>query len=140
MNTGLTETQMKQFISVLEYKVGKKEAERVSEILRTALSTSMQSSRHTKCKCIGAGDISAWACHAEEMGGRYVRLAEIEIDPSQLEGYKAAVKEETRNLCPRGGRSSGLICRVGKDNPAHISSLKYILMRMRTSTSGNASF
>ncbi len=31
---------------------------------------------------------------AGEMQARYVRLAEIEIDPAQLESYKAAVKEE----------------------------------------------
>jgi alkylhydroperoxidase/carboxymuconolactone decarboxylase family protein YurZ len=95
MNTGLTETQMKQFISVLEYKVGKKEAERVSEILRTALST-----RHAEQPATPSVSVSVpetylrGPAHAEEMGGRYVRLAEIEIDPSQLEGYKAAVKEE----------------------------------------------
>jgi quinol monooxygenase YgiN len=31
---------------------------------------------------------------AEPMEGRVVRLAELEIDPAQLEGYKAALKEE----------------------------------------------
>ena len=38
MNTGLTEAQMKDFISVFESKVGKKEAEKVNEILAEVLS------------------------------------------------------------------------------------------------------
>jgi 4-carboxymuconolactone decarboxylase len=38
MNTGLTEAQMKNFISVLKSKVGKKEAESASEILAEVLS------------------------------------------------------------------------------------------------------
>jgi 4-carboxymuconolactone decarboxylase len=38
MNTGLTEAQMKDFISVLKSKVGKKEAESASEILAEVLS------------------------------------------------------------------------------------------------------
>ena len=39
MNTGLTETQMKDFISVLEAKVGKKEADNANEILNKVLSS-----------------------------------------------------------------------------------------------------
>jgi 4-carboxymuconolactone decarboxylase len=38
MNTGLTEAQMKDFISVLKSKVGTKEAESASEILGKVLS------------------------------------------------------------------------------------------------------
>jgi 4-carboxymuconolactone decarboxylase len=38
MNTGLSETQLKDFISVLEAKVGKKEAEDASELLAKVLS------------------------------------------------------------------------------------------------------
>ncbi len=38
MNTGLTEAQMKGFISVLESKIGKKEAESANEILAEVLS------------------------------------------------------------------------------------------------------
>jgi 4-carboxymuconolactone decarboxylase len=37
MNTGLTEPQMKEFISVLEAKVGKKEAESASQVLTVVL-------------------------------------------------------------------------------------------------------
>ena len=38
-----------------------------------------------------------WACRRssiEPTQGRVVRLAELEIDPAQLESYKAALKEE----------------------------------------------
>jgi hypothetical protein len=38
MNTGLTEAQMKDFISVLTSKVGTKEAESASELLAEVLS------------------------------------------------------------------------------------------------------
>jgi alkylhydroperoxidase/carboxymuconolactone decarboxylase family protein YurZ len=38
MNTGLTEAQMKDYVSVLESKVGKKEAENASEVLGQVLS------------------------------------------------------------------------------------------------------
>jgi alkylhydroperoxidase/carboxymuconolactone decarboxylase family protein YurZ len=38
MNTGLTEAQMKNFISVLKSKVGKKEAESASELLAEVVS------------------------------------------------------------------------------------------------------
>ena len=37
MNTGLTEEQMKDFISVLEFRVGKKEAEGADQVLRRVL-------------------------------------------------------------------------------------------------------
>jgi alkylhydroperoxidase/carboxymuconolactone decarboxylase family protein YurZ len=37
MNTGLTETQMKDFISVLKAKVGKKEAESANQVLAAVL-------------------------------------------------------------------------------------------------------
>jgi alkylhydroperoxidase/carboxymuconolactone decarboxylase family protein YurZ len=39
MNTGLTRAQLKGFISVLESKVDKEEADRASEILAEVLST-----------------------------------------------------------------------------------------------------
>ena len=42
MNTGLTAAQMKDFVSVLESKVGKKEAENASEILGQVLSARAQ--------------------------------------------------------------------------------------------------
>ena len=42
MNTGLSEAQMKDFTTVLEAKVGKKEAENASEILDKVLSARAQ--------------------------------------------------------------------------------------------------
>jgi alkylhydroperoxidase/carboxymuconolactone decarboxylase family protein YurZ len=39
MNVGLTETQMKGFISVLKAKVGKKEADFAHEVLNKVLSS-----------------------------------------------------------------------------------------------------
>jgi quinol monooxygenase YgiN len=37
--------------------------------------------------------VVAGAALARDSDGRYIQLAEIEIDPAQLEAYKAAVKE-----------------------------------------------
>ena len=45
---------------------------------------------------IGASVLAASLCGAavaEEMQGQYVQVAEIEIDPAQLDDYKAAVRE-----------------------------------------------
>lgn len=42
----------------------------------------------------GAG---AGALHAQEPDGRVVRIAELVIDPAQLDAYTAAVKEEMEN-------------------------------------------
>ena len=38
---------------------------------------------------LGLGGVAV----AQEMQGQYVQIAEIEIDPAQLEEYKAAVRE-----------------------------------------------
>ena len=40
-----------------------------------------------------------------------VRIAELEIDPAQLEKYKAAVKEEMEISDPGGARSTGHLLR-----------------------------
>jgi quinol monooxygenase YgiN len=34
------------------------------------------------------------AAVAQEAGGRYVQVAEIEVDPAQLDAYRAAVQEQ----------------------------------------------
>jgi quinol monooxygenase YgiN len=34
------------------------------------------------------------AAHGEEAQGRYVQIAEIEVDPAQIENYRAAVNEQ----------------------------------------------
>ncbi len=38
MNTGLTEAQMKDFVAILEYRVGKREAEDAARLLAEVLS------------------------------------------------------------------------------------------------------
>lgn len=57
---------------------------------------------------------------AEEMRGRYVRLAEVEIDPAQLERYKAAAKEEIETSVRVEPGVLALYAVSEKDNPAHI--------------------
>ena len=46
---------------------------------------------------VGASILASSLCGravAQEMQGQYVQVAEIEIDPGQLEDYKAAVREQ----------------------------------------------
>jgi quinol monooxygenase YgiN len=58
---------------------------------------------------------------AEEMQGRYVRLAEIEIDPAQIANYKAAAKEEIETSVRVEPGVLALYAVSEKDNPAHIT-------------------
>jgi quinol monooxygenase YgiN len=57
---------------------------------------------------------------AEERQGQYVQVAEIEIDPAQLESYKAAVKEQIETAIRVEPRVLVLYAVSEKDNPAHI--------------------
>ena len=66
---------------------------------------------------------------ASSLGGRvlaevardpYVRVAEIEIDPAQLEAYKAAVKEEIESSVRVEPGILALYAVSDKDNPAHV--------------------
>lgn len=41
----------------------------------------------------------------------YIRIAEIEIDPAQIERFKAAAKEEIGNVNPGGAGRVGAVCR-----------------------------
>ena len=50
----------------------------------------------------------------------YVRLAEIEIDPAQLEPYKAAVKEQIEAAVRLEPGVLALYSVTDKENPAHI--------------------
>jgi quinol monooxygenase YgiN len=50
----------------------------------------------------------------------YVRVAEIEIDPVQLEAYKAAVSEEIETSVRAEPGVLALYAVAAKDNPAHI--------------------
>jgi len=57
---------------------------------------------------------------AKEMQGRYVRLAELEIDPAQLESYKAVAKEQIETSVRVEPGVLALFAVSQKDNPAHI--------------------
>ena len=50
----------------------------------------------------------------------YVRVAEIEIDPTQLEAYKAAVKEQIEAAVQREAGVLVLYSVADKDDPAHV--------------------
>ena len=50
----------------------------------------------------------------------YVRVAEIEIDPAQLEAYKAAVKEQIEAAVQLEAGVLALYSVADKDNPAHV--------------------
>jgi quinol monooxygenase YgiN len=49
-----------------------------------------------------------------------VRVAEIEIDPAQLEAYKAAVKEQIEAAVQLEAGVLALYSVADKDNPAHV--------------------
>ncbi|HXZ38657.1 MAG TPA: putative quinol monooxygenase [Thermodesulfobacteriota bacterium] len=57
---------------------------------------------------------------AEEMQGRYVRLAELEIDPAQLESYKGVAKEQIETSVRVEPGVLALYAVSQKDNPAHV--------------------
>lgn len=54
------------------------------------------------------------------MQGRVVRMAELEIDPVQLEAYKAALKEEIETSIRSEPGVLTLYAVSLKENPAHI--------------------
>ena len=58
--------------------------------------------------------------HAEETQGQYVRLAEIEIDPAQLESYRTAAKEEIEASVRIEPGVLALYAVSEKDNPGRI--------------------
>lgn len=57
---------------------------------------------------------------AKPMQGQLVRLAELEIDPAQLENYQAALKEEIETSIRVEPGVLTLYAVGEKDNPAHI--------------------
>ncbi len=58
------------------------------------------------------------------MPGRVVRLAELEIDPIQLEAYKAALREEIHTSIRIEPGVLTLYAVALKENPAHIRILE----------------
>ena len=61
---------------------------------------------------------------AEGTQDPYVRVAEIEIDPAQIEAYKAAVKEEIEASVRGEPGVVALYAVSAKDNPAHVRVLE----------------
>jgi quinol monooxygenase YgiN len=57
---------------------------------------------------------------AQDTKGPYVRVAEIEIDPAQLEAYKAAVKQQIEAAVQLEAGVLALYSVADKDNPAHV--------------------
>jgi quinol monooxygenase YgiN len=57
---------------------------------------------------------------ADRMQEPYVRVAEIEIDPAQIEAYKAAINEEIEMSVRAEPGVLALYAVSVKDNPAHI--------------------
>jgi quinol monooxygenase YgiN len=57
---------------------------------------------------------------AEERQGQYVQVAEIEIDPAQLENYKAAVREQIETAIRVEPGVLVLYAVSEKDDPARI--------------------
>jgi quinol monooxygenase YgiN len=57
---------------------------------------------------------------AQERQGMNVRIAELDIDPAQLEAYKAALREEIETSIRVEPRVLALYAVSEKDNPARI--------------------
>jgi quinol monooxygenase YgiN len=57
---------------------------------------------------------------AQEIQGQYIQLAEIEIDPAQLEAYKAAVKEHIETAVRVEPGVLALYAVSDKDNPTQV--------------------
>src|SRR4051812_24539108 len=79
---------------------------------------------NTRQLLLAGASILAWtACDAavaQERQVQYVQIAEIKIDPAQLEDYKAAVKEHAETAIRA---EPGVLVLYGvseKDNPTHI--------------------
>jgi quinol monooxygenase YgiN len=67
---------------------------------------------------------ACWGAPAEQTQGRVVRLAELEIDPAQLENYKAALREEIETSIRVEPGVLTLYAVALKDHPAHIRILE----------------
>jgi quinol monooxygenase YgiN len=61
------------------------------------------------------------AAMGEEMLQQYIQIAEIEVDPAQLDGYKAAVKEQIEAAIRLEPGVLVLYSVANKDNPAHVT-------------------
>ena len=58
---------------------------------------------------------------SEERPERYIQIAEIEVDPAQLDGYKAAATEQIEAAVRLEPGVLVLYSVLNKDNPAHVT-------------------
>src|SRR3954452_10843747 len=61
---------------------------------------------------------------ADEMKAQVVQIAKLEIDPAQLEAYKAALKEEIETALSVEPGVLTLHAMAEKKNPAHVTLLE----------------
>lgn len=74
-------------------------------------------------RSLGAAVLSWLACGfapAEQAQGPLVRIAELEIDPAQLDSYKAAVTEEIETSVRVEPGVLAIYSVAVKDNPSHL--------------------
>jgi quinol monooxygenase YgiN len=64
---------------------------------------------------------AASACFAQVTKEPYVRVAEIDIDPAQLEDYKTAVKEQVEAALRLEPGVLALYSMADKENPSHVT-------------------
>jgi quinol monooxygenase YgiN len=60
------------------------------------------------------------SAHAEETQGRYVRIAQLEIDPALLDVYRAAIREEIETSVRVEPGVLALYAVAERDDPARI--------------------
>jgi quinol monooxygenase YgiN len=61
------------------------------------------------------------AAMSEERPEQYIQIAEIEVDPAQLDGYKAAATEQIEAAVRLEPGVLVLYSVLNKDNPAHVT-------------------
>jgi len=71
----------------------------------------------------GALMLAAFAvghARAEERQAGYVQIAELDVDPAQLESYEAAAKEQIETAIRVEPGVLALYCVADKNNPSHL--------------------
>jgi quinol monooxygenase YgiN len=72
------------------------------------------------CASLLACALGSLAARADDMQRPYVRVAQIEVDPAQLEAYKAIAKEQIETSVRSEPGVLTLYAVAEKDNPARI--------------------
>ena len=78
---------------------------------------------------LGAASLATLLCRgalAQEVSVNYVQVAEIEIDPAQLESYEAAVKEHIDTAIRVEPGVLVLYAVSEKDNPTRVRGLRSV--------------